>query len=126
MPGDLGPLANVGLLAHAELTGEAVEARGAGLAYRARCLVRCHRLAVATSALLLALSIGGTVGLSLHTARSERRERAKADQVKEFGFTPVATVEEAIEKAFLLHGRDASILCMPKGCYIFQKVQIKA
>ena len=40
------------------------------------------------------------------------------EQVKEFGFTPVKTVEEALEKAFLLHGKDAGILCLPKGCYV--------
>ena len=38
--------------------------------------------------------------------------------VKECGFVPVQTVEEAIEKAFAIVGDDASILCLPKGLYI--------
>ncbi|MFT4540689.1 MAG: tetratricopeptide (TPR) repeat protein [Planctomycetota bacterium] len=66
------------------IRGEAVEARGAGLAYRMRCFVRCHRAGVGASALVLALAVGGTIGLSLHTAQIERRERAKAEQVKDF------------------------------------------
>jgi len=40
------------------------------------------------------------------------------ETVKEFGFVPVSTVEEAIEKAMTLHGKDAGILCLPKGAYV--------
>ena len=39
-------------------------------------------------------------------------------QVKAFGFTPVKTVEEALEKALLLHGKGAGILCLPKGLHV--------
>jgi nickel-dependent lactate racemase len=45
------------------------------------------------------------------------------DQVREFGFVPVKSVEEAIEKALAIHGRDAAILCLPKGAYIAPVVQ---
>ena len=41
-----------------------------------------------------------------------------SELVKECGFVPVQTVEEAIEKAFSIVGKDARILCMPKGLYI--------
>jgi nickel-dependent lactate racemase len=41
-----------------------------------------------------------------------------AEMVKEFGFVPVATVEAAIEKAMVIHGKDAGILCLPKGAYV--------
>jgi len=40
------------------------------------------------------------------------------EQVKAFGFVPVKSVEEAIEKAMAIHGKDAGILCLPKGAYI--------
>lgn len=37
------------------------------------------------------------------------------EQVKAFGFVPVQSVEEAIEKALAIHGGGAKILCLPKG-----------
>jgi nickel-dependent lactate racemase len=40
------------------------------------------------------------------------------EQVKSFGFVPVETVEEAIEKAMTIHGSDARILCLPKGTHV--------
>jgi nickel-dependent lactate racemase len=40
------------------------------------------------------------------------------DQVRAFGFVPVKSVEEAIEKAMSIHGRDAKILCLPKGTHV--------
>ena len=40
------------------------------------------------------------------------------EQVTEFGFVPVKSVEEALEKALAIHGKDAGILCMPKGLYV--------
>jgi lactate racemase len=44
--------------------------------------------------------------------------RMPPDLVREFGFVPVATVEEAIEKAMSIHGQDAKILCLPKGTHV--------
>jgi hypothetical protein len=38
--------------------------------------------------------------------------------VKEFGFVPVESVEEAIEKALAIHGKNAKILCLPKGTHV--------
>jgi nickel-dependent lactate racemase len=40
------------------------------------------------------------------------------EEVKAFGFVPAKTVEEAIAKAMTIHGKDAKILCMPKGAYV--------
>lgn len=39
-------------------------------------------------------------------------------QVKAFGFVPVDTVEEALEKAMAIHGKDAKVLCLPKGTHV--------
>jgi nickel-dependent lactate racemase len=59
----------------------------------------------------------------LHSGREKAAEiflksSLPPDQVREFGFVPVATVEEAIEKAMAIHGHDAKILCLPKGAYV--------
>ena len=59
----------------------------------------------------------------LHSGREKAAEiflksSLPPDQVREFGFVPVATVEEAIEKAMTIHGKDAKILCLPKGAYV--------
>lgn len=40
------------------------------------------------------------------------------EQVREFGFVPVASVEEALEMAMTILGKDAKILCLPKGAYV--------
>jgi nickel-dependent lactate racemase len=40
------------------------------------------------------------------------------EQVKAFGFLPVECVEEAIEKALAVQGKDAKILCLPKGTHV--------
>ena len=40
------------------------------------------------------------------------------EQVKAFGFVPVESVEQGIEKAFSIHGKEAGILCLPKGSYV--------
>ena len=40
------------------------------------------------------------------------------DLVKEFGFTPVTTVEEALGKAMTVLGDDVNVLCLPKGPYV--------
>jgi lactate racemase len=42
----------------------------------------------------------------------------RPEQVKAFGFTPVRTVEEALEQALLRHGKGAGILCLPKGLHV--------
>lgn len=41
-----------------------------------------------------------------------------AEQVKEYGFTPVDTVEEALEKSFSILGDNAQILCLPEGPHV--------
>ena len=38
--------------------------------------------------------------------------------MKEFGFVPVESVEEAIERALAIQGKDAKILCLPKGTHV--------
>lgn len=66
------------------LDGQPVRAQPPSLSYFTRCFVRRHRLGVLISALVILTSVGGAVGLSLNTARVESRERAKAEEVKEF------------------------------------------
>jgi nickel-dependent lactate racemase len=59
----------------------------------------------------------------LHAGREKAAEiflksSLPPEQVREFGFVPVATVEEAIEKAIAILGKEAKILCLPKGAYV--------
>jgi nickel-dependent lactate racemase len=42
----------------------------------------------------------------------------KPDLVREIGFVPVKTVEEALDKAFSIVGKDAKVLCLPEGPYV--------
>lgn len=61
-----------------------VRARPPSLAYFVRCFVGRNRLQVLGVALLLLAFVGGSIGFSLQTARVEARERARAEQVKDF------------------------------------------
>jgi nickel-dependent lactate racemase len=59
----------------------------------------------------------------LHSGRKKASEiflksSLPPQQVKEFGFVPVESVEEAIEKALAIQGKDAKILCLPKGTHV--------
>jgi lactate racemase len=40
------------------------------------------------------------------------------DEVTAFGFVPVDSVEEALEQAMAIHGKEAGILCLPKGAAV--------
>ena len=64
--------------------GQPVRARPPSLPYFTRCFVRRHRIAVLISTLVVIATLGGSFGMSLNTARVESRERAKAEQVKDF------------------------------------------
>ncbi|MFT7680045.1 MAG: tetratricopeptide (TPR) repeat protein [Planctomycetota bacterium] len=70
-------------LAHS-LAGEPVRARPPSLPYFVRCFVGRHRLQVMGAALLMLALVGGGIGFSMQTARVEARERARAEQVKDF------------------------------------------
>ena len=49
-----------------------------------------------------------------------------SELVREFGFIPVESVEDALEKSFSILGNDAKILCLPKGPYVAPVVNIKS
>ena len=79
------------------LRGEPVRARRPTFVYHARCFVRRHRWGVLAASLTLVTVFGGALGLSLQTARVESRERAKAEQVKDFLLSVLALAVPRVE-----------------------------